>query len=408
MIQGKGQAMSDREVSNAGVIKQFVEGSMSRKVAADALGCTERWISILAKRYSKLGSLGVVHGNANRISPRRTSEVLAQVIRELFKEKYINFNYKHFHEMLFEREQIHTSYSNVKRICGPLGLTKKPRRKKKARHYRKRYGAMGIMLQMDGSEHEWTKGKVWTLITGIDDATSEITYGEFFETESMEGYLRVLSMIFEKTGVPLILYVDYAAWLSGTTKSDETGQFKRMCKELGIQIIFANSAQAKGRIERTWGTFQDRLLAELQLEKITERGAATEYLNSVFLPKTWQKKFTVEPRTDRNYYKAPPTAVGLRNIFCLKYDRTVRNDHVINWQNGLYAIKTDLPYSIAKRQVKIHVYLDKTEFKAFYAGRELELEKVVRPGEWTSQTPQRPGLRTELKNQADRKTLLNT
>lgn len=408
MIQGKRQVMSAREVSNAGVIKQFVDGSMSRRIAADALGCTERWITVLAARYSRLGSLGVVHGNANKPSPRKTSEELAQAIRNLYKEKYVNFNYRHFFEMLIDHEQIHTSYSNVKRICGPLGMCKKPRRKKKVRRYRERYAAQGMMLQMDGSEHEWVKGKTWTLIAGIDDATSDITYGEFFETESMEGYLRVLSEIFEKRGVPLILYVDHAAWLSGTTKNDESGQFRRMCEELGIQIIFANSAQAKGRIERTWGTLQDRLQAELMHHGITERESATEYLNSVFLPKTWEKRFTVEPKSSKNYYRAGPSKLGLKEIFCFKYDRVVRNDHTIHWKNGLYAIKTDLPHSIAKRQIKIHLSLNSTVFKAFYAGKELELEKLRRPGDWEHETPSNPGLRTELKAQNKAKCLLNT
>jgi hypothetical protein len=233
------------------------------------------------------------------------------------------------------------------------------------------------MLQMDGSDHEWVKGQHWTLIAGIDDASSEVPYGEFFPTENLEGYLRVLRFTIEKKGVPLVLYVDHASWLSGTTKSHETGQFKRICEELAITLIFANSPQAKGRIERLWNTYQDRLVAEFAYHRITDRRTANEYLNNEFLPKTWNARFTVAPKRPESCYRAAPTMEGLHEILCLKYQRKVRNDHTILWGNRLYRITASLSYSIAKRSVEIRQYAD-NQMRGYYAGLDLELSLVNR------------------------------
>lgn len=391
MFQGKRLILSENTLHRHKIVGEFVEGKLTRKEVALALSLSERQISRLVDRWVKGGPTALEHGLRGRSSGRKTPEALRGRVIELAKEKYVNFNFKHLSEVLWEWEGIKLSYSSIKRWLSPLKLVKKARRRRIPRHRRERYSSPGLMVQMDGSEHRWVNGKVWVLIAGIDDATSDVPYGEFFETEGLYGYLQVVRKILELRGIPRILYVDHAAWLSGTSKNDETGQFKRLCDELGITLIFANSPQAKGRVERLWGTLQDRLVAELRFHKITDKLEATRYFNEVFLPKTWRKRFTVPPKSKKTLYRTAPGPKGLDEIFCHKYVRKVRNDHTVLWQNQLYSIKADLGYSIAKSAVEIRVYSDGTA-RGFYAGRDLEFKRVMRPMEPTQNRPQKPPL----------------
>ena len=251
--------VSKKSVYESRVVLDFNEKKITRKVAAELLNKSERQVSRLAERMAKGGLLAIQHKNLGKHSNRAIDPKSIFKIRILFQEKYINFNYKHFHEQLVKHEGISVSYSSVKRMLRDLNLCKRPKRGKKVRRYRARKESRGLLLQMDGSDHEWIRGMRWCLIAGIDDATSEVPSARFFLTENLEGYTEVLTETFAVAGVPRAVYVDCASWLSGTTKSDESGQFKRMCEELSIHPIYAESAQAKGRIERLWGTFQDRL-----------------------------------------------------------------------------------------------------------------------------------------------------
>jgi hypothetical protein len=203
--------------------------------------------------------------------------------------------------------------------------------------------------------------------------------------------------------------VDHAAWLSGTAKNDESGQFKRICEELEITLIFANSPQAKGRVERLWQTFQDRLVAEMKYYKINDIIQANQYLNNKFLPQTWNQKFTVMPKSPGSLYRAAPTSQALEEILSYKYARKVRNDHTILWDNQLYKIEAQLPHSLAKRQIEIRK--DSTGFiQGFYAGRNLELCLVERHGDRTPCRPissQAAGLLTALQQQTEEESRLN-
>jgi hypothetical protein len=363
----------------------------------------------MAKAYRKGGVLGLEHGNAGKLSPHRIPEATCERVRYLALEKYVDFNYQHLHETIKAQDGILISYSSVKRICSPLGATKKPRRRRKARKHRSRYSSAGLMMQMDGSDHPWVKGKNWTLIAGIDDATSEVPYGEFFPSEGLLGYLAVLRRVIRLRGVPRVIYVDHAAWLSGTTKNDEAGQFKRICGELEITLIFANSPQAKGRIERLWQTFQDRLVAEMNYFGIQEIIQANQYLNETFLPHTWNQKFTVIPKSSESLYRGAPTPEALEEILSYKYGRKVRNDHTILWGNRLYQINANLPHSLAKRQIEIRV-TPAGLMKGYYAGRDLELSIVERPSDNLTCQPIPPpvkGLKTTIQSQSELKNRLN-
>lgn len=407
---GARRLVSEKALRRSGIIEQFVQGELDRKDAALALGKSERQVSRMSARWRKEGVSGLEHGRflgsaQNALLP----EVHARIL-ELMAGKYVNFNCKHLHEKLIEVEKLTVSYSTVKRIASAQGLRKRTRRTRRKRKYPDRHSTHGLMLQMDGSEHDWVKGKNWCLISGIDDATSEVPYGEFFETEGLEGYLKVLLAAFKHWGVPKILYVDHASWLSGTTRQEGAGQFKRICDELGITLLFANSPQAKGRIERLWGTFQDRLVAELGLEKIETKEAATQYLNEIFLPKTWNKKFTVTPKLAKSSLRAKLPPETIREILCYKYKRVVRNDETILWGNEMYQITSSFSHSLAKREIEIRIYEDGA-LGAYYAGRKLELSPLRRPaGRPGKSIPDGipMGLRAKAKDRKTGFNILNT
>lgn len=369
--------VSKESVYQSRVIADFRENRINRKTAAGLLNLSERQVSRLSKRFGIGGILEIQHQTIGTKSNRATDEKTVATVRNLFTEKYVNFNYNHFREMLERFESIKLSYSTVRRNLKDLNRVKRPRKLRKVRRYRARKAATGLLLQMDGSDHEWVHGAgKWCLIAGIDDATSAVPYGEFFLTETLEGYTTVLTQTFAKEGIPRAVYVDCASWLSGTTQAEESGQFKRMCKELNMHPVYAESAQAKGRIERLWGTFQDRLIAELGLRKVKTMSEATQYLNEEFLP-YWNKNFTVKPSSLESLYQKAPTPEHLKEIFALKFERKIRNDETIHWKNHLYQSMHNFGYSIAKRSAEIRLYSDGS-IRGFYGGKNLELKKLKR------------------------------
>lgn len=162
----------------------------------------------------------------------------------------------------------------------------------------------GLLLQMDGSSHRWFGDKKSCLIAIIDDATSKL-YAEFFPSETTQGCLKVLRDFIKKNGLFTALYVDKAG-IFGGPKRCHFSQVKRACEELGIEIIFANSPQGKGRIERAFDTLQDRLAPEFRMRNITNMQGANEFLQKYFIPQTWQKKFIVQPEIAKNEFTSLP------------------------------------------------------------------------------------------------------
>lgn len=385
--------MSQETLNRNEVVRDFCEGRLTRKDAAAAIGKSERQFSRMVRRWQTKGVLGLEHGLVGRVASNRLKPTQKELVVELLQSKYRGFNLKHFHERLIEIEKIHPviSYASVKRIAREVGLGVTKRRKGKIRKRRDRFSQAGYMLQMDGSTHFWWKGRELCLIAGIDDATSDVPYGEFFETETLEGYMFVLRRIIELKGIPRIIYVDRASWLSGLSDEEE-GQFHRMCEELGTRVIHAHSAEAKGRIERFWRTLQDRLVSEFRLKEIDSTEKANRYLNEVFLVETWKKKFTVSAEKPGSLYRPRPQSQDLSEVFCLKFDRKVRKDHTILFDNEAYGIHADLGYSIARKTAEVRVYSDGS-LKGYYGGMDLELKRERKECWAKAQDRQaRPGL----------------
>lgn len=376
MTAGDGIYLSKKEQNQFQIINEYLAKRVTRTEAALALNCNVRTVSRLAKSVKEEGLGGVVHGNFGKAPWNKLDVSEADRIKGFMLGKYQNFNVTHAHEILVKEHKVKIGYTKLRSLCHSVHAVKKQKRRAKPRHYRPRHAAEGYLLQMDGSTHEWIRGEKWCLIAAVDDATSDMPYGEFFKTESLAGVMRVVRRIIELKGIPWGLYLDRAEWFAGFRKSDQT-QFKRICRELGVTIIPSYSPQGKGRIERAWSTLQDRLVAEFGLYNIETMEQANEYLNKNFIPETWRKKMTVRPESSEYLYKPLPIQQNLDHIFCLKFKRKVRSDHTIQYKNERYQITTKLPYSIARRIVEIREKPDGT-IEGWINERNLQLEALTK------------------------------
>jgi transposase len=357
------------------IISDFIGGKMKRCQAAELLQVRERTVTRLARRIELKGLVGAIHGNRGQMPVNRTSEALKVDVMALVEKHYFDFNMTHCLEKLASDHKIEISYSVFRRWCHEKNLVKrKKRRSSKVRRSRVRMASEGLLLQMDGSHHKWNGEQEWCLIAAIDDATSDIPYGEFFLSEDTLNCMTVMQRIIERRGIPHAIYVDKAGWFGGL-KRQQFCQFKRACEDLGIKVIFADSAEAKGRIERAWDTFQDRLSPEMRLRNIRRIPSANEYLKNEFLPHYWKINNTVPPQSLEVRYQSVPQGVNLNEIFCIKDYRSVRRDHTISWKGERHQITTPLKHSIRGQHIEIRTYQDMTE-KVFFAGRVIQLEKL--------------------------------
>ena len=202
-------------------------------------------------------------------------------------------------------------------------------------------------------------------------------YAQFFESETTLGCLQVLHDYIAKKGLFKALYVDKAG-IFGGPKRCNFSQVKRACSELGIQIIFANSPQGKGRIERSFDTFQDRLVPELRLHDIQDMDCANRYLLEEFIPSFWSEHVEVIPRCANSEFTPVPEPADLNDIFIVKDYRKIRNDHTFSYGNKFYFIESPLKHSIAKQKIEIRTTND-DGFTAYFAGRKLAVSEVIEP-----------------------------
>lgn len=360
------------------VISDFLSRKMSRVQASEMLGVRERTISRKARRLEKKGLTSLVHGNRHRAPSNKIVGTKKSEIMGLVKSRYFDFNMTHCLEILERDHLLKIGYETFRRWCHESHAVKrKKRRRSKPRKYRDRMDSEGLLLQFDGSPHRWNGKDEWCLIGAIDDATSKIPYAEFFLSEDTLSCMTVMQKIIEKNGVPYAVYVDRAGWFGGQ-KRQNFAQFKRACEELDINVIFANSAQAKGRIERAWDTIQDRLIPEMRIRKMIRMPTANQYLQEQFLPNYWERNNTVVPRSSEVKYRKLSPERDLNEIFCTKEYRVVKHDHTISWHAELYQLHSPLKYSIQGQEVELRTYQNLT-WKAYFAGKEITLKIIIPP-----------------------------
>ncbi|MGR5543817.1 ISNCY family transposase [Vibrio sp. PNB22_2_2] len=363
------------------VIAKVALGKISISNASKLLNKSRRTIERYLRRYRTDGIRFVVHGNTGREPPNKMPNVLKQQVQSLIKAKYYDFNLLHLADMLEVFEGIKIKRETLRTWAHEIHHVKRAKhRRAKVRRRRERMEAEGLMLQMDGSPHLWFGEQKSCLIAMIDDATSDV-HAEFFPSETTEGCLKVMKDYIEKKGLFKTLYVDRAG-IFGGAKRCHFSQMQRACEELGIEIIFANSPQGKGRIERAFDTFQDRLVPELRLAGITEMAQANDYLQNTFIPDYWATTLKVNAKQIRSEHTPVPKHIDLDAVCIQKEYRKIRRDHTFSYNNSMYQITSPLRYSIVSQQVELRKRLD-GGFTAYFADRELTTKELLEPSSRT-------------------------
>lgn len=359
------------------VISKVAEGKITILNAAKLLNKSRRTIERYLQQYQQVGIKFVIHKNNGKKPINKLPDKLKSKVQKLIKEKYFDLNLTHLSEMLQKNESITVKRETLRTWAHEIHHVKRAKKRRpKARKRRDRMEASGLMLQMDGSPHLWFGREKSCLIAAIDDATSEV-YAQFFKTETTLGCLQVLKSIIKQKGIFKTLYVDRAG-IFGGPKRCHFSQVQRACAELGIEIIFANSPQGKGRIERAFDTFQDRLVPELRLNNINDINSANEYLTQSFIPNYWDKNIVVKALNSCSEFTEIPASIKLNEVFVLKEYRKIRNDHTFSYGNKFYLINSPLRASIAKQEIEIRT-TEAGLFNAYFADKELSVSEVVEP-----------------------------
>ena len=360
--------LKQNDLKRATLIEACIKGQCTIKQVATALGLSERRVKQIKKEVKENGVKSIQHGNRGR-KPKNTipNEIIKKIVELRSSYEYEISNFKHFQELLKERENIDISYSALYNILRNAGIkSPKKHRKSKLHHRRKRKECEGMMLQADGTPFDWFgDGQNYSLHGFIDDATGKITGLYMCKNECLLGYLEVLRQTLENFGIPISLYPDkYSVFFPPKKVDDhitieeqlngrEKGitQFGRIVEELGIEMFAASSPQAKGRIERLWETLQSRLVTEFRINNITNMDDANVFL--VDYISKYNSKFSVEPTSKKSVFLKLPKRYNLDELLCVRFERTIDNAGVFSISNSKFQIlDKNLP-----PKTKVQIYL---------------------------------------------------
>jgi transposase len=380
--------LNRKEQNRVIVLNQVETKHLAVDQAAILIKVSERQAWRILAAYRKDGAGGLAHGNRGREPVNRLTEELRQKVVELAGSKYKGFNHTHLTEKLTECEGMHLSRSSVRSLLLQNGINS-PRKRQAPKHRsrRERYPQEGMLLQTDGSLHDWLEGRgpYLCLIGAIDDATGKVPYALFQEHEDAQGYMLMLQEIVLNQGIPLALYHDRHSIFDisedklPTIEEQLAGkepltQFSRLLKELGIESISANSPQAKGRVERLWGTFQDRLTSELRLAGAKTIDEAKLVLTR-FLP-DYDRRFAITARDPEIAYRRKEKRFKPEEFFCFKHERTVGADNVVRYEGDrLQVLPSKNRSSYARCKVDVHLRLDGS-LAVYYQGQHLETQSA--------------------------------
>jgi len=344
--------------------------AMAKKItwwgAAEILGVTDRTMRRWRERLEKDGYAGLADRRKGKPSARRIPLATAERMFSLYRETYYDLNIRHFHEKLRDEHGIRLSYTWVQKALQGAGLVTKRRKRGPHRRRRPRRPMPGMLLHIDGSKHRWLNDDVWyDLIVILDDATSEIYYAQLVEEESTRTVMAGLREVIETQGLFCALYSDRGSHFFVTVKEGEKvdkhrlTQVGRAMKELGVQMIAAYSPQARGRSERSFGTWQGRLPQELRLAGITTPEGANTFLRERYIAE-FNGKFSVAAVEKGTAFRRT-SRTDLNWIFTVQTERVVAKDNTVAIGNRLWQIdKTRFRHTLAGSTVTIHQHLDET------------------------------------------------
>src|SRR5580700_6053355 len=340
-------ALSQKELQRVAVISSCLEGKLACARAASLLHLTPRHVKRLKSRLRQGGEAALAHASRGRPSHRRLPDRVRDRILHLARTTYAGFNDHHLCEKLVEQEGFSLGRETLLRLLRSAGIGS-PRKRRAPTHRQRRLcrAREGEMLLLDASLHRWLedRGPQFTLLGFLDDATRKVPVAEFFLTEDARGYFRLLHRLLRRYGVPLSFYGDrhgvfvrsddHWSLQEQLAGKRQPTQFGRALAQLGVTYIAARSPQAKGRIERLWGTFQDRLTSELRLVGATDLATANQVLRR-FLP-DYNRRFGRAPRETEKAWRMAPK--DLSRICCFVHERIVSNDNVVQWDGRRFQI----------------------------------------------------------------------
>ena len=328
--------LTPKEQTRLQVLNSLLVEHMALDQAATLMGVSPRHTRRILVDYRKNGAASLAHGHRGRKPANAIPEATRSRVVHLARTVYEGANHTHLSELLSEREGLDMGRTTLRRILVNAGLSS-PRRRRPPKHRvrRQRMPREGMLIQMDGSYHRWLgeDGPQFTILFAVDDATGCVVNALFCDHEDTSSYFLLMQGLLRRRGIPLALYTDRHPVFKHKSEYQPAGtptQFGRAMEELGIQLIFAMSPQAKGRVERTAGTFQDRLITELRLAGATTLEQAKAVLKQ-FLPR-FDRRFGVPTQCPEPAFRPLQRDLPLEQVLCFKHRRRVARDNTVKYQ----------------------------------------------------------------------------
>lgn len=343
-------AMTQGELKRLHIIHKALDKSITQIEAAGIIGLGLRQVQRIVRTVRLEGDKGVIHKSRGRPSNRALPGKIKEKALKLYKEKYYDFGPTLASEKLFEIDKIKLNDETLRLWLTQESVPYKKRRKRPHRQWRERKHSFGEMVQMDGSHHDWFEGRdpECVLMGYIDDATGK-PFARFYPYEGTLPAMDSFKRYILKFGMPVSIYLDKHPTYKSTKKqtiedelnnTEPLSHFSRAVNELGVDVIYADSPQAKGRIERLFNTFQNRLIKEMRLKGVKTIKEANKFLK-YYLP-IYAKRFAVQPANDTDLHRPVPEYADLNAIFCVKTTRVLRNDFTVAYNGRLYQIEDDV------------------------------------------------------------------
>jgi len=382
--------MGNGDIDRLRTIRDVIDGKRTQVEAGAILKLSDRQVRRLSAKVRAQGNRGILHGLCGRPSNNRLDdELLEQALSAMNDPFWEGFGPTFAMEKLDEYYGIAMSEGTVRKLQVASELWKPRRRGNRHRSWRPRRLCVGMLIQLDGSDHDWFEGRGprCVLIIYIDDASSRILYGEFAKVEDTLTLMRTTKTYLLRRGRPLALYVDkdgiykisrQASIDEELRDADPMTQFSRAMDELGIEMIFAHSPQAKGRVERGFDTHQDRLVKELRLRGISTIEAANRYLWNEYIPRH-NERYAIAPADSADVHRSLLATHNLDEILSLRTERSVSRDFVVRFDNRYFQILADQPVRVRpKDQVFVERRLDGSTHLRF-KGCYLNFKNIARP-----------------------------
>ena len=339
--------MSQRELKRLHVIHNVLERELKQAEAAEILSLSNRQIRRIIKHVREEGDRGVINKSRGKPSNSSLPKKIKDKAIELYRKKYEGFGPTLASEKLLELDGLRVNDETLRRWLIGSGDWERARKSRKHRHWRPRKPRFGEMVQIDGSHHDWFEGRgpKCVLMGYIDDATGKV-YARFYDYEGTIPAMDSFKRYSKKYGIPACVYLDkhttYKSPGKKTLMYDEEllSQFQRAMKELAVNVKHAHSPQAKGRVERLFRTFQDRVVKEMRLKGIKTVEEANSFLTG-YLP-IYNSKFMVKPNEKADLHRPVPKGLNLDSILCIKKERVLKNDFTISYEGKLYQITENI------------------------------------------------------------------